>query len=87
MQKTSKIEKLNYSIYLKSVHFVGSCCVQIFWHYGQRKHTSPCLTLISLQFDDACKGKEVTCPSDLAIVLAGRHNTHLVTLSSMSVAH
>jgi len=43
MQKTSKIEKLNYSIYLKSVHFVGSCCVQIFWHYGQRKHTSPCL--------------------------------------------
>jgi len=35
-------------------------------------------------FDDRCKG---TCPSDLAVVLSGRHNTHLVTLSSMSVAH
>ena len=27
-----------------------------------------------------------TCPSDLAVVMSGRHNTHLVTLSSMSVA-
>jgi len=38
-------------------------------------------------FDDSCQGKIGTCPSDLAAVLSGRHNTHFVTLSSMSVAH
>jgi len=84
MQKMSKIEKLNSSINLKSVHFIGSCCIRIFWHYGQRKQVFPCLILISLLFDDSCKG---TYPSDLAIVLSGRYNTHLVTLSSMSAAH
>ena len=71
----------------KSVHFVGSCCVRIIWCYDQRKQTSPCLILISLLFDDSCKGKKGTYPSDLATVLSGRHNIHLVTLSSMSVAH
>ena len=61
-----RCQKLNESINLKSVHYVGSCCIRIFGHYGQIKQT---------------------CPSDLAVVLSGRHNTHLVTLSSMSVAH
>jgi len=42
---------------------------------------------ISLLTDDSCKSKKGTCPSDLATVLSQRHNTHLVTLSSMSVAH
>ena len=87
MQTSSKIEKFNQSINLKSVHFIGSCCIRTFWHYGQRKQTSPCLILISLLFDDSCKGKKGTCHSDLAVVLSGRHNTHLVTLSNMSVAH
>jgi len=86
-RRHKKIEKLNESIYLKSVHYVGSCCIRTFWHYGQRKQTSHCLTFISLLFDGSCQGKKFTCPSDLAIVLSGRHNTHLVTLSSMSVAH
>jgi len=86
MQKASTIEKLNQSIKLKSVHFIGSCCMRTFWHYGQRKQTSPCLILISLLFDDSCKRKKGTCPSDLAVVLSGRHNTHLVTLSNISVA-
>jgi len=86
--KTStRHQKLNKSINLKSVHFIGSCCIRIFWHYGQRKQTSLCLILISLLFDDSCKDKKGTCPSDLAAVLSGRHNTHLVTLSSMSVTH
>jgi len=49
--------------------------------------TSPCLILISLLFDYSCKGIKGTCPSYLAVVMSGRHNTHLVTLSSMSVAH
>jgi len=84
-QKTSKIEKFNQNINFKSVHFVGSWCIRIFLYYGHRKQTSPCLILISLLFDDSCKGKKGTCPSDLAIVLSGRHYTHLVTLSSMSV--
>ena len=44
----------------------------------------PCLTHISLLFDDSCKGKKGTCPSYLAVVLSGRRNTYLVTLS---VAH
>jgi len=61
-----RCQKLNESINLKSVHYVGSCCIRIFGHYGQIKQT---------------------CPSDLAVVLSGRHNTHLVTLSGMSVAH
>ena len=86
-RRHKKIEKLNESIYLQSVHYVGSCCLRTFWHYGQRKQTSHCLTFISLLFDDSCQGKKFTCPSDLAIVLSGRYNTHLVTLSSMSVAH
>jgi hypothetical protein len=85
MQKMSKNEKLTESIYLKGVHFVGSCCMRIFWHYGHRKWTSPFLILISLLFDGSCQSKKFTGPSDLAIVLSGRHNTHLVTLSSMSV--
>jgi len=38
-------------------------------------------------FADSHKGKKGTHPSDLAAVLSGRHNTHLVTLPSMSVAH
>ena len=46
-----------------------------------------CLILISLLFDDSYKGNRGTCPSDLAAVLSGRHNTHPVTLSTMSVAH
>jgi hypothetical protein len=55
--KTSRRhKKLNESINLKSVHFVGSCCIRIFWHYGQRKQTSPCLILMSLLFYDSCKG-------------------------------
>jgi len=54
---------------------------------AKKKQTSPCLTLISLLFDDSYKGKKGICPSYLAVVLSGRHNTHLVTLSSMSVAH
>ena len=66
------------------MRFVGSCCIRIFYN---SKQNSPCLIIISLLFDDSCKGKKGTCPSDLAIVLSGRHNTHLVTLSSMSVAH
>ena len=69
------------------MHFIGSCFIRIFWHYGQRKQTPPCLILISLLFDDSCKGKKGTCPSDLAVVLSGRHTTHLFTLPSMSVAH
>jgi len=68
------------------MHFGGSCCIRIFWHYGQRKKTFPWLILISLLLDESCKGKKGTCPSDLAIVLSGRHNPHLVTLSSMSLA-
>jgi len=52
-----------------------------------KENTSPCLILISLLSDESCKGKKGTCPSDLAIVLSVGHNTHLVTLSSMSVAH
>jgi len=80
-------KKINQNINLKSVHFVGSFCIRIFWHYGQRKQTSPCLILINLLFDHTCKGKKGTYPSDLAIALSGRHNTHLFTLSSMSVAH
>jgi len=52
-----------------------------------KKTDFSCLILISLLFDDSCKGKKGTCPSDLAIVLSGRNNTHRVTLSSMSVAH
>ena len=78
--------KIEISINLKSVHVIGSCCIRIFWHYGQRKQTSLRLIPISLLFDDSCKGRKGTCPSDLAIVLSGRHDTHLVTLSSMSVA-
>ena len=78
--------KIWISIYLKSVHYVGFCCIRTFWH-DQRKQTSHCLTFISLLFDDSCQGKKFACPSDLATVLSGRHNTHLVTLSSMSVAH
>jgi len=94
-------QTLNQSINLKSVHFVGSCCIRIIWHYGQREQTSPL-------FDDSYKG---TCPSHLAgvlsgrhnthlavvlsgrhnthlaVVLSGRHNTHLVSLPSMSVTH
>jgi hypothetical protein len=76
-------QNLNKNINLKNVHFVGSCCIRIFWHYGQRKQTSPCLIVISLLFDDSYKG---TCPSYVAVVLSGRQNTHLVTLPSMSVA-
>ena len=76
-------QKLNKSINLKSVHFIGPCFIRICWQYGQRKQTSPCLILISLLFDDSCKGKKGTCPSDPAVVLSGRHNTHLVTLPSM----
>ena len=38
------------------------------------EQTSLCLTLISLLFDDSCKGKEGTCPSDLAVVLSGRQH-------------
>jgi len=33
----------------------------------------PCLILISLLFDESYKGKKGTCPSDLAVVLSGRH--------------
>jgi len=80
-------QKLNRSINLKTAHFVGSCCVRIFWQYSQRKQTSPCLILISLLYDDSCKGKNGTCPSDVAVVLSGRHNTHPLTLSSNAAAH
>jgi len=52
-----------------------------------KKTDFPLFELISLLFDDSYKGKKGTCPSDLAAVLSQRHNTHLVTLSSMSVAH
>jgi len=52
-----------------------------------KENRLPHLILISLLFDDTCKGEKGACPSDLAVVLLGRHNTHLVTLSSMSVAH
>jgi len=45
------------------------------------------LILINLPFDDGCKDNKGTCPSDLAVVMSGRHDTHLVTLPSMSVAH
>jgi len=72
---------------LKTVHFIGSCCITIFCHYSQRKRTSLCFIPISPLFDDSCQGKKGTCRSDLAVVLSGRHDTHLVTLSSMSVAH
>jgi len=48
--KASKTEKMNQSINLNSGHFVGSCCIRIFWHYGQRKQTFPWLILISLLF-------------------------------------
>jgi hypothetical protein len=81
MQRTSKIEKFNQSIIWKSVYFVGSCYIRIFWHYGQRKQTSH-LLFISLVFDDSCQAKKGTCPSDLAVVLPGRHNTHLVTFQA-----
>jgi hypothetical protein len=47
----------------------------------------PCLILISLLSDDSCKDKKGTCHSDLAVELSGRRDNHLVTLSSMSVAH
>ena len=87
MQKMLIIEKLDQSINLKSAHFIGSWCIRLLWHIGQRKQTSPCLILISLLFDDSCKGKKGTCPSDLAVVLSRRHNIHLVTLSGMSAAH
>jgi len=59
-----------------------SSCIRTFRHYD-----FPCLILIILLFDGSCQGIKGTCPSDLAIVLSGRHNTHLVTLSNMSVAH
>jgi len=52
-----------------------------------KKTDFPLLILITLLFDDSCKGKKGTCPSDLAVVMSGRHNTHLVTFPSMSVAH
>jgi len=52
-----------------------------------KKTDLPCLILSSLLLDDRYKGKKGTCPSDLAVVLSGRHNTNLVTLPSMSVAH
>jgi len=55
-------QKLNKSINLKSVHFVGSCCIRIFWHYGQKKTDLPCLILISLLFGDSCKGKKRHMP-------------------------
>ena len=87
VQIRQKFEKLNHSINLKIVHFLGSCYIRIFWHYGQSKQTSLHLILISLLFDDSCKDKKGTCPSDLAVELSGWHNTHLVTLISMSVAH
>jgi len=87
MRSETCSQKLNRRINLKSVHFIGSCCIRIFWQYSHRKQTSPCLILNSLLFDDSYKGKKGTCPSDLAVVLSGTHNTHLVTLSSMSVAH
>jgi len=80
-------QKLNESINFKSVHFIVSCCIRIFWQYSQRKQTSPCLILISLLFDDSYKGKKGTCPSGLAVVLSGRYNTHPVNLSSNAVAH
>ena len=81
--KNLKTESINF----KSVHFISSCCIRTFWHYAQRKQASPSLILISLLFDGSCQGKKGTCPSDLATVLSGRHNTHPVTLSNMSVAH
>ena len=86
-RRLQKLKKFDQSFNLKSVHFVGSCCIRILWHYCQRQQTSPCLILISLLFDDSSKAKKGTCCSDLAVVRSGRHDTHLVTLSSMSVAH
>ena len=44
------------------MHFVGSCCIRIFWYYCQRKHDFPCLILINPLFDDSCKGKKVHAP-------------------------
>ena len=61
VQRTSKIEKFYQSINWKSVYFIGSCCIRIFWHYGQRKQTSH-LIPISLLFDDSCKGKKTHPP-------------------------
>ena len=71
----------------KFYYKVASCSfyeIYITMHGSMNMKTSPCLILIGLLFDDSCKG---TCPSDLGVVMPGRHNTHLVTLSSMSVAH
>ena len=51
-----------------------------------KQNRLPCFILISLLFDDSCEGKKGTYPSDLAIVLSGRRNAHLVTLSSILVA-
>jgi len=45
-------QKFNHSINLNSERFVGSCCIRIFWHYGQRKQTFPWLILINLLFDE-----------------------------------
>jgi len=41
MRSETCSQKLNESINLKSVHFVGSCCIRIFWQYSQKKTDFP----------------------------------------------